>query len=365
MIKQELKKRALPDLFTMPNGRKISTSEEWESIARPYWREVILREEYGRVPEYVEPEITTKKNSIGFAGKAVWEEVTFRFERNGLEHSVPTQLIYPKAAEPCPFFIYINFRPDIPDRLLPVEEIIDNGFGVFAVCYNNITTDNGDFTSGLAALFQKGERTGDDPGKISYWAYMASRMMDYLQTRPEADKSAIGVGGHSRLGKTALLAAALDDRFAFVCSNNSGCSGAALSRYCCEGGESVAIITKAFPYWFCPNYFKYASNEEAMPFDQHSLLSLVAPRRAYVGAALEDVWANNDNQFLNCAAVSPVWSLYGKRGLICPDRMPLCGDVFTDGEVGFHYRSGTHFHSRDDWHVYMAAVKKAFQNREK
>jgi hypothetical protein len=358
VLSEELKKRALPELFLTPDGKQISTKEEWENILRPYWREVLLREEYGRVPPYVAPEIQTERKYIDFAGKAVWETVSFRFNASGKEHVVPTQLIYPADGKKHPFFIYLNFRPDIPDIYLPVEELIDNGFGIFSVCYNDVTMDNDDFTTGLAALFQTGERTADDTGKIGYWSYMASRMMDYLQTRPEADHAAIGVAGHSRLGKTALLTAALDERFAFVCSNDSGCCGAALSRGRCEGGERVVDIFNRFPYWFSPSFAKYAEAVETMPFDQHCLLALVAPRAAYIGGAIQDVWADNDNQLLNCVVSSKAWELYGKTGIITPDRLPVCGDIFTDGDVGFHLRAGKHYHSRTDWLVYMDAVKK-------
>ena len=360
MLEKELAKRNLPDLFLAPDGKKISTKEEWETIMRPYWREVILREEYGRIPPYVQPEIATETMYVDFAGKAVWEKVSFTFTYNGKTHTVPTNLIYPADGKKHAFFIYLNFRPDIPDRYLPVEELLDNGFGMFSVCYNDVTTDNGDFTNGLAGLFQEGERTGTDTGKIVYWSYMASRMIDYLLTRPEANQSAIGVAGHSRLGKTALLTSALDERFAFTCPNDSGCSGAALSRYPYEKAEHIHQIVDRFPYWFCPNYFKYAHNEDKLPFDQHAVLSLVAPRCAFVGGAIEDVWADNDNQFLNCVASSKVWELYGK-GIVCEDRLPVVGDVFTDGDVGFHLRSGKHYHSRTDWLVYMDAVKKHFE----
>jgi sodium transport system ATP-binding protein len=70
---------------------------------------------------------------------------------------------------------------------------------------------------------------------------------------------------------------------------------------------------------------------DKLPFDQHCLVALVAPRLVYVGGALEDVWADNDSQFLSCAEASKVWRLYGKDGMICPDRLPVCGDVFVDG----------------------------------
>ena len=340
------------------NNDKITTKEEWEKEQRPYWLNLLLEKEYGKLPPRVQPKIETEKMYLDFAGKVVWERVTFTFECNGKTHAFPTNLIYPVGAKNIPFFIYLNFRPEIPDMYLPVEEMVDNGFGFFSVCYKDVTTDDGDFTNGLAGIFQEGERTGNDTGKIGYWAYAASNMMDYLLTRPEANPNAIGVAGHSRLGKTALLTAAIDQRFAFICSNNSGCSGVAISRGGCEGREKVGRICNVFPYWFCPDYQQYIDNEEALPFDQHCLVSMIAPRAVFVGAAVEDVWADTNSQFLSCAAASPVWGLYDKEGMISPDKMPEVGDVFTDGNVGFHLRAGKHFHSRTDWLVYMDAVKK-------
>ena len=358
MLNEELKKRALPDVLSMPNGAKVITKEQWGQELRPYWLKLLLEKEYGKIPPRVQPKIETVTNFVDFAGKAVWETVTFTFAYNGKTHSFPTNLIYPVGAKGVPFFIYLNFRPDIPDRYLPVEEIIDNGFGIFSVCYNDITKDNEDFSDGLAGIFQEGTRKDNDTGKLCYWAYAASNMMDYLRTRDEADVNAIGISGHSRLGKTALLTAAIDQRFAFTCPNNSGCSGAAISRYASEAGEKIADIYARFPYWFCPNYQEYVNNESALPFDQHCLVAMVAPRAVYVGGALEDVWADNDNQFLSCLAASSVWKLYGSEGIITPDKLPVCGDTLTTGDVGFHLRSGKHYHSRTDWLVYMAAVKE-------
>lgn len=362
MINEELKKRKLPNLFQMPNGQIIKTKEEWENIARPYWKKIILREEYGQIPPMIHLEISIK-NKTEFSGKTVLEEVSFTFKFNDKEYSVPTQLFYPKNKKELPFFIYLNFDTDIlPSWALPVEEILDNGFGLFTVCYNDITRDNGDFSHGLAGLFDRAEDKGDNTGKIVHWSYMASRMMDYLQTRQEARNNAIGVAGHSRLGKTALLTAALDERFAFACVNESGTSGAALSREICQGGETIKDIYERFPFWFCSNYAKYMGNESALPFDQHCLAALVAPRTLYVGGAFEDIWADNDNQFLTCVAASPVWDLYGKKGVVAPNRLPICGDSFMEGNVGFYLRKGTHFLGRDDWRIYMDTLKKKFNN---
>lgn len=359
MLQTELTKRNLPDLLLRPDGTRVADRTAWEE-QRAYWRDMLLENEYGQLPPVVEPAVTVTVNPVTFANKAIWETVRFTFAYRSKSHTVPAQLICPRGKKNVPFFVMINFRPDIPDRYLPVEEIIDNGFGIFSFCYTDVTTDDGDFSNGLAGVFSEGERKENSFGKIALWAYMAMRGMDYLETREEVDIHRVAVAGHSRLGKTALLTAALDERFAASFSNNSGCSGAAISRGTCPDGETTAVIFERFPYWFCPRYESYVLDPATLPFDQHALLALIAPRVLGVGAADEDHWADNDAQLLACAAASPVWGLYGKAGLLFPNRFAEIGDEYTDGTVGFHMRAGSHFFSRTDWLVYMRTMNKHF-----
>lgn len=386
MIKTELAKRKLPNLFQIRDGKQISDKSEWEQLMRPYWKDMVCEHVFGKVPPYVKPMIDvcdkTEEDYRSFGGKANWWEIIFTFEYNGKRHAVPAQLLLPRTSEKCPVFVYMNFHSEIPSKYLPAEEIIDGGFGIFNVGYNDVTMDNDDFSNGLAGLFSVERRNfanstniepadnveencegqmGTEAGKIMYWAYMAMHMMDYLQTREDVDCEMIGIAGHSRLGKTALLASALDERFAFVCANESGCSGAALSRGCTEGGERVIDIYKKFPFWFCEKYGTYAEEPETLPLDQHCLIALSAPRMVVVSGAAEDLWADNNSQFLACAAASPAWELYGKQGLTAPDRYPECGDNFGEGNIGFYLRAGDHFHSRYDWNACMQLVRNYFE----
>ena len=123
-----------------------------------------------------------------------------------------------------------------------MEEILDHGFAVAAFCYEDVTDDSADFNK-LAAMYPRDEKTGW--GKIGMWAFAASRVLDYLETREDIDATRACISGHSRLGKTALWCAAQDERFSMVVSNNSGCSGAALSRG--KIGENIEKITNVFP----------------------------------------------------------------------------------------------------------------------
>jgi len=255
--------------------------------------------------------------------------------------------------------VLLNFRDLVPDIYYPAEEICDNGFAVLTVCYKDVTSDNGDFDDGAAGAAFGGRERGDaDGGKIALWAWAASRVMDYAETLPQLDPARAFVAGHSRLGKTALLAGALDPRFACAVSNDSGCSGAAVSRG--KQGETVKDICTRFPYWFCNNYQKYMENESALPFDQHFLVAAMAPRKVYVASAAEDLWADPASEYLACAAADEVYKKLGMTGFVRPDRLPEPGDKFHDGDIGYHLRSGQHYFSREDWLYIMEYVRKHF-----
>lgn len=351
MISELLEKRGLVQVWDSAKGN-------WAD-RRNKILQILCEEEYGFLPENkadVTAEIIEKNNNY-CAGKVQYQKVKLTLTlENGIV-SFPVSVCIPKGNEKYPFFIFLNFRPDVPDRYYPTEEICDNGFAVLSFCYKDVTSDDGDFTNGLAGvIFPDGKRKPNDCGKIGLWSYAASRVMDYAETLPQLDVSRAAVIGHSRLGKTALLTGALDDRFALAVSNDSGCSGAALSRH--NQGETIADICRQFPFWFCENYKKYAGNEAMLPFDQHFLLACIAPRSLYVASAEEDLWADPNSEFLSCAAASEVYRKLGLDGLISPDRLPAAGDVFHDGNIGYHLRSGTHYLSRKDWGPVMKFFKK-------
>ena len=336
MIKELLKMRNIPEL---------KTREEMLYILQD--------QEYGFVPpapdEIRWDEVVQDQDSAFFGGKLNLSTVTIHARFGETWFSFPIYCAVPAGKGKYPFFIHVNFRDNIPDRCMPTEEIIDNGFAVISFCYNDVTKDNDDFTDGLAGVLYKDREPGpNDPGKIAMWAWACMRAMDYAQSRNDLDLSCGVICGHSRLGKTALLAGALDERFAFVYANDSGCSGAAITRG--KAGEKVRdICDTRFPYWFCKNYRAYMDCEDQMPFDQHYLLACIAPRYVSVGGAVEDVWADPNSEYLACCAASEFYIAMGKPGFVGLDRLPEVGDEFFDGSIGFHLRSFGHAFSREDW----------------
>ena len=117
-------------------------------------------------------------------------------------------------------------------------------------------------------------------------------------------------------------------------------------------------ITRNFPYWFCPAYLRYIDNEHAMPFDQHELVALMAPRRVYVASAEEDTWADPTSEYLSCCAASAAYEALGMKGFVHPDILPEMNQPLHEGEIGYHVRTGSHFFSRTDWLFHMAYRKK-------
>ena len=351
-IEELLAARRLPPLLQMADGTPV-TRENWAQ-RRAELLDIMCREVYGYAPPApVGVSVTVGKcKEKDYAGKGNTRELTLSFPTDRGEFSFPVVEILPCGVENVPVFVVLNFRPDLPDRYVPVEEILDAGCGLVRVYYNDISADREDgFTSGLAAMYDREKYTW---GKLRMWAFAASRVMDYLTTREGVDHSRIAVAGHSRLGKTALLAAATDPRFSLACVNCSGCAGDAITRS--KRGERVKEITEKFGYWFCENYKKYVDREQEMPFDQHFLLAAVAPRRVALGTALEDVWADPDSEYLCACAAAPAWELLGVRGFVHQDRLPRAGEDLSIGAIAFHLREGTHFFSRADWHRYLCRI---------
>ena len=352
MLKELLAGRGVPAIW--------DGTGDWESRRRELL-DTLLREAYGYLPPAPEnlhfEEAKEDYYSINFcAGHACLRRVVCSFTLNGKPFSFPFKAVIPRNKEKIPFFIHINFTPDVPDKYLPAEELVDNGFAVFSLGYKDVTSDDGDMTNGLAGVFFDGRQpAASDPGKIALWAYGAQRVMDYAMTLPELDPTHSAVIGHSRLGKTALLCGATDERFACAISNDSGCCGAALFRE--KEGETIEKITNVFPFWFCPGFAKYCGLDNELPFDQHFLLAAMAPRRVFVGSAGEDSWADPANEFLSCVAAGEVWEKLGLPGFPCEDSIPGPTTAICGGRVGYQIREGRHFFSRQDWHRYMEFLR--------
>ena len=382
----------LPDLLKFENGKMVQNQEDWQKKRRKEILRLFEEEMFGQLPtkkvDLSFETLSEDQNALG--GKAIRKEVRGTIQTKNGKVSFDILIYLPKAAKvPAPTFLALNFygnhsiHPD-PDISLskkwmmpnekfgiidnrateasrgvrisrwPVEEILKRGYGLATIYYGDFDPDfHDEFQNGLHPLFYKkgqSQPKKEEWGAIGAWAYGLSRAMDYLQTDSQIDGSKIILMGHSRLGKAALYAGALDQRFSIVISNNSGCGGAALSKR--KFGETLKVINDRFPHWFCENFKKYNDKEEQLPFDQHMLIALMAPRPVYVASASEDQWADPRGEFLAALHASPVYRLFGKTGLSITE-MPTPDQHTTGGYIGYHLRKGKHDVTLYDWERYM------------
>lgn len=383
---------SLPEILTFNDGTPVISVEEWRDFRRPEILAQFGEHVYGHTPKVtglIDVE-TIKTNVPTLDGQASMSEVRLRVGPEA--RSINLLIFLPRQApRPVPVFCALNLlgnhsitpEPEItlapnwvpaedphdpkPDRGLgvvgnrateksrgcqshrwPISTIIRRGYGFATVHTSDLSPDVDDgFLAGVAPTIRDRDSGSSDSiwGKIGIWAWGLSRIYDYLLTDPSVDHRRVGVLGHSRTGKTALWAAAQDERFAFAIANQSGHAGAAISRR--RFGETIEAITQRFGYWFCGNYSRYIDHEYALPVDQHMLLSLVAPRPLYVTAAEEDLWADPTGQFLATHEAGEAYRLHGYGGL-ATSVMPEV-DQPVPGLVSYHKRSGGHDLSEYDW----------------
>ena len=359
--------RDVPALMVTKAGDKVTDVATWEKVRRPELLDVFLENEYGRRPVERPDTLafeTAEPDRLMMDGKAIRKRVRASWKGPyGSQSFVFTAFIPVSAKErPAPGFILICNRPAAanidPERVQrsefwPAEEIVARGYAALAFWNGDVAVDNArsNCTQGVHACWAK-ERTANSWGALSAWAWGASRVLDWVETEPLLDAKHFGVVGHSRGGKTALLAGVTDTRFAMACVNDSGCSGAKLNHIELPKSESIARISKVFPHWFCLNYRNFAGKEFEMDFDQHMMVALMAPRAVAIASASKDHWAGQRGEYASALLASPAWELYGMRGLVS-DGFPNPNEARQDGTVSYHLREGVHNLTLHDWNRYM------------
>ena len=387
----------LPDVLVTKSGDKIRNVDHWEKIRRPEILELFETEVYGKVPKQaceIKFRIVDNNKNV-LDGLADRKQIKIVFSREDKKITADLLIYLPANQKTAvPVFLALNFDgnhtiyPDsdiliseswvdnepkvgifnnISNELSrgyksdrwPVPYILSRGYGIAVMHYGDIDPDfDDDFQNGIHPLFYaegQSKPAPDEWGSIGSWAFGLIQSMNYFETDDGIDQTRVAVLGHSRLGKTSLWAGALDKRFAMVISNESGCGGAALSMR--RIGETIGRINTVFPHWFCDNFNRYNENEEALPVDQHMLIALMAPRPVYIASAHGDPWADPKGEFLSGVYASPVYNLYGLRGLdeavIPPLNSPL-----NEGHVGYHIRFGEHSLTYYDWAQFINFADK-------
>lgn len=382
----------LPPILTTSSGQSVKNVQAWRSQRRPEILTMFEEDMYGVQPDK-EVKVEFREHKFvknALEGVADLKEVDLVFSSDRGDHTARLLILLPKDAQgPVPLFLGLNYygnhtihpsehisihnvwvrdnkdfniqnnKADERSRGVrvsrwPVAYILNQGYGLAVMYYGDLDPDFDDgFQNGLHPLFYAPDQTkphSNEWGSIGIWAWGFSKALDYLQTDDMVDGNHVIVFGHSRLGKTSLWAGAQDERFAGVISNNSGCGGAALSKR--EFGETVGTINRSFPHWFNDNFNKYSHNEKNLPFDQHMLISLLAPRPVYIASAVEDQWADPHGEYLSGYHAGPVYALYGMSSFTT-DQSPELNQPRMTESVSYHIRSGKHDVTQYDWEQYI------------
>ena len=379
---QSFSQQNIPELLMAKNGNTITSVKQWEKIRRPEIQALVETEMYGKVPgELKISEINLlDQDDQALNGKAIRKQIKLTFRGNQKELSVELLMYLPKGKKSYPTFLGYNFggnhtvykdtaihiakewngaaRPrGVETANWEVERLINAGCGVATMYYWDIAPDKEDFSFGIYPLLYTQEQKApaeNEWGSLAAWAWGLSRALDYLKTDKQVDGNKVIVIGHSRLGKAALWAGARDQRFAAIISNNSGCGGASIYRE--KAGETLLKMNNRFPRWTAVNFKKYTENESLLPFDQHMVLAMVAPRPLYVASASEDAWADPKNEYKSALLATEVYKLYGLKGIDSPVFPALNTPV--GATVSYHIRNGKHDILAYDWDEYIAFAKK-------
>jgi hypothetical protein len=358
----------LPDPLTLNNGKKVTTAKLWWDARRPEIVEEFDRDVYGRAPN-VTPKVT-------------WEVTSTLREMNGDVPVVTKKLVghvdnsaYPaitvdiqltlttpaNALGPLPVMMELSFSPEFmaaiakrfPEMTAAAnkgptwqQQVLAKGWGYAVLIPTSVQADKGDgLTEGIIGLVNKGQpRKLDDWGALRAWAWGASRAMDYFETDKSVDSRQIGIEGHSRYGKAALVTMAYDPRYAIAYVSSSGAGGAALWRR--NFGEQIGNVAGTGEYhWMAGNFLKYAGplTPNDLPVDSHELIALAAPRAVFIGAGATqgDGWVDARGMFMATVAAGPVYLLLGKKDLGTVEFPPIETPLI-DGDLAYRQHSGGH-----------------------
>lgn len=318
----------------------------WELGGRAKTLRWFEENQFGRTPVGRLPDQVIGASSVSFTNAGIRIAITCRLPAGA------------DAAHPVPVFLFGDHcggdRPPAYEQKeyadIPTNAITARGYAYVRWNFNDVCPNASRWSKtlfrwpvGIVSHVATGDRAAtnvvraaDGWGTIGAWAWGNSRVMDWIESRPELDATRVAVLGHSRGGKTALWTGAQDERFAITISNGSGCGGARLGRARDPKAETIRQILHNFPNWFCPNFAAWIDRDAELPHDADDLIRLIAPRLVYVASGSEDAWAGP-------AAEKAAWDaahdLYRAYGL--------------EERMGYHCHEGPHKLRPDDWEKFM------------
>jgi len=375
----------IPDALVLKNGQPVRDADTWWNRRRPEILNDFYAEVYGRIPEdtpKVTWEVTTRE-----AGAVRTKTIVGHIDNSAYPKAVPeiriTLTLPANAAGPVPVMVVVapggpgggrrgaagaapatapaplpaSGRARGSEGPTPMQQVLARGWGYATFNPGSVQEDNGGgLVRGVIGLVNKGQPrpAPDQWGALTAWTWGLSRAIDYFETDKDVDAKRLGVEGHSRYGKTALWAAAQDQRWAIAYVSCSGEGGAKLFRR--NYGETNDNI--AGSHWMAENFRKYGGHWNDLPVDSNELIALAAPRPVFITGATQDPWSDPHGEFLAAVGAGAVYRLLGKSDMGTAE-MPAPDVSLVSGEVAFREHIGWHT-DLTDWPVFLDYAARYF-----
>jgi len=363
------------DLLRMRDGTPVTTPDQWWKRRRPEILKDVQEQVWGVIPpDSVLPAVTwSAASSTGGSADSAYVQKSItgtldlsRYPAVRIAPKISATLRIPAGAtKPVPVMVIFGGGFWTPlDRYWGICS--PHGWGVCVFDCGALQPDNGAGLAGyLIGLCNRGNwRKPSDWGTLAAWAWGVGRLIDYFETDPQIDARRIGVAGHSRYGKAAIVAMAYEPRLAVAFPSCAGSLGTKMNRR--HWGQDLENSGWDREYhWVAGNFFKWMGplkdddylprKIELCPVDAHSLLSLCAPRPVFLNGGAQDSWTDPYGIYLTAAGATPVYRLLGKRGLIMTDIKPKVDVGYISGEIGFRYHAEGHTDA-PDWPAFFEFV---------
>lgn len=395
----------LEDPLRFVNGKKVKNLKDWD-LRRQEILDIFQKEMYGQMPPKSDIVLEKLEEGVTLAGFALRRQVRMWFRADKSGPFIDWLIVTPRHVKtPVPTILLLNYcgnhtvmndeqilvtqSLDMPknlfrelkprgtfadanqDTYFPVSMMLARGYALVTTCYCDISPDPDPATAeeqdkyAYQRCFElwppRDSNRDDNTTSLCAWAWGLMRGMDMIEQDSLLDASRVILTGYSRLGKAALIAGAFDERFPVVVPNQTGGGGVPLAKR--NYGENITTETRSFTHWYCKAYKKYAGHEDMMPFDQHLLLSCIAPRALLV-EGFDQPWFDTKGEFLAVQAASPVWEKFCKTGLPKVE-WPDDYDTSAIGPMlGYVRRSEKHGLSAFDWTWMMDFGDKVFKYRK-
>ncbi len=287
----------LPDPMDFMSNKVVRASDwdEQRTIISEHFQYYVFGSYPPPPDEVIAEEISRQKEGNG----AVRKEIELSFGP-GKKAKLRCEMLVPGSDNNDKFPVFMTQRNHYAWSRIALSR------GYVAVSYNGC--DSADDSQEFKKIWP-----GYDWTKLVRRAWAAGRVLDYLHTLPYVDKRHACITGHSRNGKLALIAGAIDERFDAVISSSSGLGGATPYRFNNDAhfGAGIEIHT-SLPHnmeWFHPRLRFFAGREHKLPVDSNLLIGLSAPRAVLISCAENDSCDNLRAAEVAVRSAAGIWNL--------------------------------------------------------